>query len=155
MIPLDIGGHQAKKGRMRKRDEEPPPPPSSYSQAVIGGPLATDAAKPVVWPEDQPVDIEEGDITPVIGEQGGIITLSSQLRSRLDKQWERAVVVKVLSCRGRMLQAKPDSRGGLALGGSRYAVLDQVTTGLEPGESSGASTQVRLEGLGQRVQVEV
>ncbi|KAJ8753558.1 hypothetical protein K2173_022799 [Erythroxylum novogranatense] len=51
------------------------------------------------WPDEDPVVIEEGDITPVVRTKGGSITLSQNLRTKLDKQWERAVVLKVLGRR--------------------------------------------------------
>ncbi|KAJ8770736.1 hypothetical protein K2173_021383 [Erythroxylum novogranatense] len=89
MTPLDSGGHPVKKGWTRKRDDESPPPTTSYSQAVKGGP-PDDAT----MPEDHPVDIEEGDITQEVGENEGSITLSQQLRSKLDQQWSHALVVK-------------------------------------------------------------
>ncbi|KAJ8760307.1 hypothetical protein K2173_011860 [Erythroxylum novogranatense] len=99
MPPLDSRGHPAKKGRTRKRDDESPPPITSYSIAVTDGPPGDATLENVVWPEDHPVEIEEGDITPEVGENEGNITLSQQLRLKLDQQWHCAVVLKVLGRR--------------------------------------------------------
>ncbi|KAJ8773703.1 hypothetical protein K2173_006353 [Erythroxylum novogranatense] len=188
------------------------------SSAVIGGPRTAAVAEPIFLPEDQPVDIKEGDITPVIGEQGrsppngesllvtyeglpqvcytcGIVghspttytrnsTASTVVAPPPDPQIPRESdpseqlapgeerlaeetsngygpwtnVPRRCSrtgLKGQKLQAEQDSCGGPTQDNSRYAVLDQEASGLELEKTSGSSTQVGLEGLGRRVQVEV
>ncbi|KAJ8758967.1 hypothetical protein K2173_003205 [Erythroxylum novogranatense] len=51
------------------------------------------------WPDEEPVEVEEGDIIHLTGEAAGDITLSQNLHTKLDKQWGQTVVVKVFGRR--------------------------------------------------------
>ncbi|KAJ8769549.1 hypothetical protein K2173_005152 [Erythroxylum novogranatense] len=99
MSPNDLKGHQAKKGHTRKRDDDQPHLKQSYIAAVTGGSTDAGAAETSAWPEEVPVDVVDGDIMSIFPEQGGSILLSPTLKGKLDKQWEKAVILKVLGCR--------------------------------------------------------
>ncbi|KAJ8766218.1 hypothetical protein K2173_022277 [Erythroxylum novogranatense] len=99
MESLDLEGQPVKKGRTHKREESPSQSKQSYIAAVTGGHAAGGETPSQGWPEEDPITVEDGDITPVISEQGGSLLLSQTLKAKLDKQWERAVVLKVLGRR--------------------------------------------------------
>ncbi|KAJ8752658.1 hypothetical protein K2173_005547 [Erythroxylum novogranatense] len=99
MATQEPEGHLAKKGRTRKRDEEPPPSQPSYLAATTGGHVKASEEAQQGWPKDEPVDVEEGDITPLVGDRGGSLMLSSNLKTKLDQQWQRTVILKVLDRR--------------------------------------------------------
>ncbi|KAJ8755194.1 hypothetical protein K2173_018992 [Erythroxylum novogranatense] len=61
-------GHQAKKGRTRKRDDDVATPKSSYNAAVTGGETGDTVEGVHAWLEDLPVEVEEGDITATVEE---------------------------------------------------------------------------------------
>ncbi|KAJ8754789.1 hypothetical protein K2173_012178 [Erythroxylum novogranatense] len=89
-------GQSSKRVRTRKRDHEPlPTPKMSYSATVAGDAqtgIHNDMNDKV---DDEDTAIEEGDIQPT-EEAGGGINLSQNFKNKLDNQWAKAVVVKLL-----------------------------------------------------------
>ncbi|KAJ8769482.1 hypothetical protein K2173_002972 [Erythroxylum novogranatense] len=94
MESLDPAGHPTKKGRTCKREDEPSQPKQSYIAAIIRGHAEGNATTHQGCPDEEPVEVAEGDITPVFREQGGSIILSQNFKDKLDKQRERAVVLR-------------------------------------------------------------
>ncbi|KAJ8765061.1 hypothetical protein K2173_010538 [Erythroxylum novogranatense] len=100
-IQSDQAGRTAKKVRIREREEDPPPPlPSppptapSYS-VVVTGQTSSDSTSSA-WPTESPINIEDGDITIVPGTFGPGIELSHTFQTRLNQQWEQAIIVKLM-----------------------------------------------------------
>ncbi|KAJ8767448.1 hypothetical protein K2173_017492 [Erythroxylum novogranatense] len=97
MEPPNHDKHQSKHVCTRKQEEDQAPQQkSSYSSAVTGTLQASVAATVPIWPDEELVDVEEGDIIQLLGDDDGGITISQKLGVKLDNQWVQTVVVKVL-----------------------------------------------------------
>ncbi|KAJ8773828.1 hypothetical protein K2173_008291 [Erythroxylum novogranatense] len=94
-FPVDAP--RAKKVRLRDREDPHTlqPQPMSYRAAVTGAHPSEDDAE-IEWPEESIPEVEEGDIIRVPGIYGKALELSSTFKNRLDKNWEHAVIVKLL-----------------------------------------------------------
>ncbi|KAJ8763771.1 hypothetical protein K2173_003553 [Erythroxylum novogranatense] len=99
MASTDPEGQPSKKGRTRKWDDEFPLQKPTYSAAVAGSSFEAAPASVQAWVEEDPITVEEGDITTEMGERGPRLWLSQAFKTRLDLQWEQAVIVKLMGRR--------------------------------------------------------
>ncbi|KAJ8749882.1 hypothetical protein K2173_013797 [Erythroxylum novogranatense] len=99
MTTLIYEGHLPKKVRFRERDEDPPPNPKPTYSVALGN--STMDVEPVTcpWPIEEFIEPEEGDTTHLTGEAGAGVMLSQTFKAKLDKQWEKSVVIKLLGHR--------------------------------------------------------
>ncbi|KAJ8899897.1 hypothetical protein K2173_019600 [Erythroxylum novogranatense] len=99
MASTDLEGQPSKKGRTRKRDDEPLPPKPTYNAAVAGSSSVVTPTPVQPWMEEEPVLVEEGDLTSEEGESGPCLWLSQTFKQCLDQQWEQTVIIKLMGRR--------------------------------------------------------